>query len=94
MYDSITEDFVFSECYGSLDKEIRRYSGNKKYKEVLYQIDRPRKAIFYKNYKLVFDMKEKRIEELKSIVMDNGLNATDKNIGEMIDLIDIFSWSA
>ena len=94
LYDSITEDFVFSECYGSLDKEIRRYSGNKKYKEVLYQIDRPRKAIFYKNYKLVFDMKEKRIEELKSIVMDNGLNATDKNIGEMIDLIDIFSWSA
>lgn len=93
IFDSITEDFVFSECYGSLDKEIERYSGNKKYREVLEKIDRSRKAIFYKDYKLVVDMKDKKIEELKKLNGENGINKTDKIVGEMTDLIDIFSWS-
>jgi len=91
--DSITEEFVFSECYGSLDKEMNKYRENPKYREVLKIVDRKRKAVFWGNFKLVIDFNENRVEEFtrNSFPVDPGKFKME--FASMKEKLEIFSWN-
>ena len=92
-FDSITEEFVFSECFGSLDKEITKFSSHPRYKEILARIDRSRKAIYFKNSKLVIDVDNETIEEILSF-SGHKLEVNDAVVKEMTEIMDIFNWNS
>jgi hypothetical protein len=91
VYDSFTEEFAFSECFGTLDKDVEKYRDHPKYKEVMKRIDIPRTAVYYKDKKLVMDMESKKVEEFKSFSEKIEPQESSQILEEMKGFISIFN---
>jgi len=72
---------------------LDKYKENKKYFEALNTFDRKRKAIFWNNFKLVFDLNENIVEEFthNSIPVDPGNFKFE--FESMKEKLDLFSWN-
>lgn len=92
-YDSITEEFVYSESFGSLDKDIAKYSKHPKYRTVLSQIDRRRLAVFYRDFKLIIDRSENIIEEFTKSSLKVNVNDHLDTYHAMKENVELFSWN-
>jgi arylsulfatase A-like enzyme len=91
--DTITEEFVFSECYGSLDNELDKYREHPKYQGVLNTVDRKRKAILWNNFKLVIDFNEDRVEEFTRNSVPVNPGDFKSEFDNMKEKLEVFSWN-
>lgn len=92
-YDSLTEDFVFSEVFGSLDNEMKKHEKDPRYKQVLDYVDIPRKCVYSNGYKLTMDFKNNKIIEFTKNGENCDLESNETVVNDLKDKLDIFGWS-
>lgn len=92
-YDSLTSEVCFSESYGTIDKNVSKYKNKPGFQDLYGKINTVRKAVYKNGFKLVLDLTNGLIEEVKK---DGKIISADENrqeIRELMEEIKTFSWN-
>ena len=89
-YDSFTEDFVFSEVFGSLDNEMRSHEKDPRFKQILGTVDIPRKCIYNNGYKLTINFNNKKIIEFTRNGENCNLETNKIVLNDLLEKLDVF----
>jgi arylsulfatase A-like enzyme len=92
-FDNITSEICFSEVYGSMDKKISKYSNTKNFQQKFNKLNTVKKAVYKDGYKLVLDLTNGKIEELKKNGENASLELEKTKVNELVDEINTFSWN-
>lgn len=92
-FDNITSELCFSEVYGSMDKEISKYSNTKDFQQKYNKLNTVKKAVYKDGYKLVLELTNGGIEEFKKNGENVSTDSEKEKFKELVDEINTFSWN-